>query len=167
DKTPPSGPNLPPYPTPPSGQHPVTNVNSALPALPALPVPAAPVTTRPVPVSGSPGILPSVLGAAIDILGSAGGVTPPAPAPATAVPVQKRPAVGSAHSHRVVAMLLATVVVIGAAAAGFLVWISRQGDNVGAAPAPPAVHAAGAYHAVYRVTDSAGPQAIAQTDVVS
>jgi len=88
-------------------------------------------------------------------------------AQATAVPVQKRPAVGSAHSHRVVAMLLATVVVIGAAAAGFLVWISRQGDNAGAAPAPPAVHAAGAYHAVYRVTDSAGPQAIAQTDVVS
>ena len=86
DKTPPSGPNLPPYPPPPSGQHPVTNVNSALPALPALPVPAAPVTTRPVPVSGSPGILPSVLGAAIDILGSAGGVTPPAPAPATGTP---------------------------------------------------------------------------------
>lgn len=87
DKTPPSGPNLPPYPPPPSGQHPVTNAAGALPALPAVPVPAAPVTTRPVPVSGaSPGLLPSVFGAVIDTLRSAGGVTPPAPAPATGTP---------------------------------------------------------------------------------
>ena len=92
-----------------------------------------------------------------------------AAAQATAPPVQARPAREPAHSHRVVAMLLATVVVLGAAAAGFLVWIFRQGDsvNAGVAPAPPSVRAVGAYHAVYRVTDTAGPQQIMQTDVVS
>jgi hypothetical protein len=78
DKTPPSGPNLPPYPPPPSGQHPV--VSSALPALPAVP---APVAAPALPARASagapvPGALPSVLGAAIDFLRSAGGVTPPA-----------------------------------------------------------------------------------------
>lgn len=82
-------------------------------------------------------------------------------------PVQHRPTVGPAQSHRVVAALLATVVVVGVAAAGFLVWLSRQNDAAVAAPPPPAVHAAASYHAVYRVTDSAGPKEVEQTDVVS
>jgi hypothetical protein len=74
DKTPPSGPNLPPYPPPPSGQHPVTNGGTALPALPAVP---APIGARSVPVSNglsgpAPGALPSVLGAVLDHLRSAG-----------------------------------------------------------------------------------------------
>ncbi|HVS43178.1 MAG TPA: hypothetical protein VMU20_13080 [Candidatus Dormibacteraeota bacterium] len=87
DKTPPSGPNLPPYPPPPSGQHPVTSATVAHPALPALPAPAAPVVTRPVPVSGGPPAILPALGPVTDILRSAGGVTPPAPAaPGTGTP---------------------------------------------------------------------------------
>jgi hypothetical protein len=80
-----------------------------------------------------------------------------------------RPAADAGRSQRVVAALIATVVVIGAGATGFLVWMSRQGDASagGAAPPPPSVHAAARYRAVYRVVDSAGPQVIDQTDVVS
>jgi hypothetical protein len=85
DKTPPSGPNLPPYPPPPSGQHPVTSVSAAHPAPPALPAPAVP-TTGVLPVNGgAPAILPA-LGPVTDLLRSAGGMAPPAPAPAAGTP---------------------------------------------------------------------------------
>jgi hypothetical protein len=71
------------------------------------------------------------------------------------------------QSHRVVAALLATVVVVGLAAAGFLVWLSRQSDSAVAAPGPRSVHPAATDRAVYRVDDTAGPQPREQTDVVS
>jgi hypothetical protein len=88
-------------------------------------------------------------------------------APAVAAPARRRSGGARAgQSQRVAVALLATVVVVGVAAVGFLVWLTRQNDAVGAA-LPPASHTAASYHAVYRVTDSAGPQPVEQTDVVS
>jgi hypothetical protein len=83
----------------------------------------------------------------------------PAPRPASSTT--------TGQSHRVMAALLATVVVLGLGAAGFLVWLSRQSDAAVVAPGSPPVHLAAAYRAVYRVDDTAGPQPREQTDVVS
>lgn len=83
-------------------------------------------------------------------------------------PVRHAPAATS-QPRGVVAALVATVVVLGLAAAGFLVWLSRQSDDASASvpPGPPVVRPASSYHAVYTVEDTAGPQLRQQTDVVS
>ncbi|HEX3607660.1 MAG TPA: hypothetical protein VH134_17185 [Candidatus Dormibacteraeota bacterium] len=80
--------------------------------------------------------------------------------------VGARPPAVTAPARRVMAVLIATVVVIGAAAAGFLLYLSRQSDQAVATGAPAAAAPAASYRAVYRVTDSAGPTPRDQTDVI-
>lgn len=80
DKTPPSGPNLPPYPPPPSGQHPVTNVGANLPALPApaVVVPAAaPSVSRSGTAAPAPAAPPTVLDNVLNLVRPGGGLAPP------------------------------------------------------------------------------------------